>query len=76
MSERASGPSAALRSAAPMLVGGLTWLVVRTVRADLDGFAAAGAAVALCVLANKVYSPTYDVWLVVFFVMLPLSGRL
>ena len=27
-------------------------------------------------LCNKVYSPTYDVWLVVFFVMLPLSRRL
>jgi uncharacterized membrane protein len=58
------------------LVVGLTWLVARTVRSDLDLFAAAGAAVTLFVLANKVYSPTYDVWLVVCFVMLPLSRRL
>ena len=58
------------------LVVGLTWLVMRTVRDDLDAFAAAGAAVAICILANKVYSPTYDVWLVAFFVMLPLSRRL
>ncbi len=58
------------------LVGGLTWLVVRTVRADLAPFAAAGAAVAVALLANKVYSPAYDVWLVVFFVALPIGRRL
>jgi len=58
------------------VVGGITWLVVRAVRNDLDPFAAAGAAVAICILANKVYSPTYDVWLVVFFVALPLSRQL
>ena len=31
---------------------------------------------AIGILANKVYSPTYDVWLVAFFVMLPLGRRL
>jgi uncharacterized membrane protein len=61
---------------AVVLVGGLAWLVTRTVRLDLDGFAAATAAVAICILANKVYSPTYDLWLVACFVMLPLSRRL
>jgi uncharacterized membrane protein len=58
------------------LFAGLTWLVVRTVRVDLDLFAAAGAAVAICILADKIYSPTYDVWLVAFFVMVPLGRRL
>jgi hypothetical protein len=58
------------------LVGGLTWLVVRSMRLELDAFAAAGAAVVIFVLANKVYSPTYDIWLVVFFVMLPLPRSL
>jgi uncharacterized membrane protein len=58
------------------LVVGLTWLVARAARGNLDLFAAAGAAVTICVLANKVYSPTYDLWLVVCFVMLPLSRRL
>jgi len=58
------------------LVGGLAWLVVRTMRTGLDPFAAAGAAVAICMLANKVYSPTYDLWLVVFFVAVPISRRL
>jgi uncharacterized membrane protein len=58
------------------LVGGLAWLITRTVRLDLDAFAAAGAAVTICILANKVYSPTYDLWLVAFFVVLTLSRRL
>ncbi len=71
-----SGAQIANVVSAVALVGGLSWLVVRTVRADLDPFAAAGAAVAIGILANKVYSPTYDVWLVAFFVMLPLGRRL
>ncbi len=58
------------------LAGALCWLVVVTVRRRLEPFAAAAAAVTIFVLCNKVYSPTYDVWLVVFFVMLPLSRRL
>lgn len=61
---------------AAALLGGITWLVVRTVRRDLAPWAAAGAAVAIAILANKVYSPTYDLWLVVFFVALPLSRRM
>ncbi|HEY3674209.1 MAG TPA: glycosyltransferase 87 family protein [Acidimicrobiia bacterium] len=72
----ASGAQIANVVTAVALVAGLTWLVVRTVRLDLDAFAAAAAAVAICILANKVYSPTYDVWLVAFFVMLPLGRRL
>jgi hypothetical protein len=58
------------------LAGGLTWLVVRSVHHDLPAFAAAAAAVTICLLSNKVYSPTYDVWLVLFFVLLPLGRRL
>jgi uncharacterized membrane protein len=58
------------------LVGGLGWLLFVTVERRLEPFATAAAAVAIFVLCNKVYSPTYDVWLVVFFVMLPLSRRL
>jgi hypothetical protein len=72
----ASGARIANVVTAVVLVAGLTWLVVRTVRLDLDVFAAAGAAVAICILANKVFSPTYDVWPVAFFVMLPLGRRL
>ena len=59
-----------------VLVAGLGWLVRHVVRHPTDPFSAAAAAVAIFVLANKVYSPTYDVWLVVFFVMVPFSRRL
>src|SRR5258705_12036118 len=70
-----SGAQIANMVGAVAIVAGLTWLVVRTAHHDLDVFAAAGAAVAICILANKVYSPTYDVWLVGFFVLLSLSQR-
>jgi uncharacterized membrane protein len=58
------------------LVAALGWLVVVTISRRLGPFHAAAAAIALFVLCNKVYSPTYDLWLVIFFVMLPLSRRL
>jgi hypothetical protein len=58
------------------LVGALTWLVAITARRRLDPFAAAAAAVALFLLCDKVFSPTYDVWLVATFVMVPFSRRL
>jgi uncharacterized membrane protein len=58
------------------LVGALSWLTFVTMRRRLPPFAAASAAVAIFVLCNKIYSPTYDLWLVVFFVLLPLSRRL
>jgi hypothetical protein len=54
----------------------VAWSVTRTVRLDLHAFAVAGAAVTIFVLADKVHSPTHDLWLVAFFVMLPLSRRL
>lgn len=55
---------------------GLSWLIMRTVSRRLAPSAVACAAVAIMLLSNKVYSPTYDVWLVVFFVLVPLSRRL
>ncbi len=58
------------------LLGGLAWLTVRAARKHLDPMAVAAAAITVFILANKVFSPTYDVWLVVFFVVLPLSRRL
>ena len=58
------------------LLGGITWLVWHVTRHDIDHYAAAAAAVAMFILSNKVYSPTYDVWLVAFFVMVPFSRRL
>ena len=54
---------------------GMAALVVVTVRRRLDPVAAAGAAVAVFLLTNKVYSPTYDLWIVAFFVLLPIARR-
>ncbi len=42
----------------------------------MEPVAIAAAGVTLFVLCNKVYSPTYDVWLVAFFVLIPLRRRL
>ena len=58
------------------LAAGLAWLVLVTYVRRIDAFAAAGAAVAIFLLCSKVYSPTYDVWLVACFVMAPLSRHL
>ena len=55
---------------------GLIALTALTYRRRVEPIAAAAAAVAWFIVCNKVYSPTYDVWLVVFFVLLPLSRRL
>ena len=58
------------------LAGTLSWLVYVTKTRHLPMFATAAAAVAICLMCSKVYSPTYDVWLVPFFVVLPLRRRL
>jgi hypothetical protein len=58
------------------LAAGLIWLTVVTVRRRLLPFGAAAAAIVLFVVTGKVYSPTYDLWLVVFFVLLPIGRRL
>lgn len=46
-----------------------------TVRRRPAAVGAAAAMVALLLLTNKVYSPTYDLWLVPFFVMVPALSR-
>jgi uncharacterized membrane protein len=58
------------------LVVGLAVLTTITVRTRIEPMAAAAATVVIFILANKVYSPTYDVWLVIFFVLLPITRRL
>ncbi len=59
-----------------VLLLGIGWLTQRAFRMKLEPVPVAAAAVTLFVLCNKVYSPTYDVWLVAFFVLLPFSRRL
>ena len=54
-------------------VGALTWW---TARGRIAPVPAAMAAVAWFLVSNKVYSPTYDLWLVAFFVLLPIRRRI
>ncbi len=72
----ASGARVANAMAMALLVTGVAALTWWTARGRLAPLPAAAMAVAWFVLSNKVYSPTYDIWLVLFFVLLPLSRRL
>jgi len=58
-----------------VLVVGLGALAVRTAWHRLPPVPACAAAVAIFLLANKVWSPAYDLWIVPFFVLLPLGRR-
>jgi uncharacterized membrane protein len=58
------------------LVGGIGWLTVRAHHARLDPAAVVVAGVAIVLLTTKVYSPTYDLWLLAGFALLPFSRRL
>ncbi len=57
------------------LVAALVVISVLAVRRRLDPFAVAAAVTAAFMLTNKVYSPNYDLWIVPFFVLLPLTRR-
>jgi uncharacterized membrane protein len=58
------------------LVAGLAWLAVLAWQRRLGPFALATAATVVFLLANKVYSPQYDLWLLPSFALLPLERRL
>ena len=51
-------------------------LAMRVARGRLDALPACAVGTIAFLLANKVYSPQYDLWLVPFLVMLPVRGRL
>ncbi len=74
--EGARGAQIANQVSAMLLALAVVLLVFLAVRRRLGAVQLAGVAVAMFVLCNKVYSPTYDVWLVLFFVMLPIGRRL
>jgi uncharacterized membrane protein len=59
-----------------VLLVGIGLLTFRAARDRVGPASIAVAGVAIFVLANKVYSPTYDLWLLPGFVVLPLSRRL
>jgi uncharacterized membrane protein len=50
-------------------------LAARVAHGTLDPLAACAVGTIAFLLANKVYSPQYDLWLVPFLVMLPVRGR-
>jgi uncharacterized membrane protein len=58
------------------LVAGMLWLCRVSARRQLDAAAIALAGVAIFILANKVYSPNYDLWLLPFLALLPSPRRL
>jgi uncharacterized membrane protein len=51
-------------------------LATRVARGKLDAASACAVGTVAFLLANKVYSPQYDLWLVPFLVMLPARDRL
>ena len=55
------------------VLGGIGWLTVIVGRRSLQPVAVGGAAVAIFLLSTKVYSPTYDIWLLVFLAILPIG---
>ena len=67
--------SVANAAAAVLLAFGLGLVCVLGVRRNLSAAAIGAAAVAIFMLTNKVYSPNYDLWLVPFFVLLPVARR-
>lgn len=70
-------PASAANAVSLAVLGvGLGWLTLRAWRRALSPAAIGAAAVAIFVLSNKVYSPTYDLWLVPLFVLLALPRRL
>jgi uncharacterized membrane protein len=59
--------------AAVALVALIATITVLGVRRHLDAVAIGAATTAAFLLTNKVYSPNYDLWIVPFFVLLPLA---
>ncbi len=57
------------------LIGALVLVSVLAVRRNLSAVAIGAAVVGAFMLSNKIYSPNYDLWLVPFFVLLPVSRR-
>lgn len=60
---------------AAALVAAILTITVLAVRRHLGPVAVAAAVTAAFLLTNKVYSPNYDLWIVPFFVLLPLTRR-
>lgn len=57
------------------LLAAIVAISVLAVRRGLDPMAIGAAVVGVFLLTNKVYSPNYDLWIVPFFALLPVSRR-
>lgn len=57
------------------LVTAIAMISIAAVRRALGAEAIGAAVIGAFLLANKVYSPNYDLWLVPFFVLLPITRR-
>lgn len=57
------------------LLAALIVISILAVRRNLSAVAIGAAVTASFLLTNKVYSPNYDLWIVPFFVLLPLARR-
>ncbi|HTO01584.1 MAG TPA: hypothetical protein VL068_13010, partial [Microthrixaceae bacterium] len=69
-------PAAIANKVSILVLGlGLIAITVLAVRRNLSAVAVAAAATALFLLSNKIYSPTYDLWMVPFFVLLAIPRR-
>jgi uncharacterized membrane protein len=69
---RHSGSAATLLSVL-LLAAGVAFVTWMCWRRPIGAYEAAAASTAVFLLAGKIFSPTYDLWLVPFFVLLPLS---
>lgn len=73
----ASGPAALANKVSIVALGlGLVLVTVLAVRRNLGVVSVCAAVTAVFLLSNKIYSPTYDLWMVPFFVLLPLPRRI
>jgi hypothetical protein len=61
---------------AALVIGSLVVLTAQAARARLSPVVACALATIAFIVANKVYSPQYDLWLVPFLVMLPVRTKL
>jgi hypothetical protein len=59
-----------------MLIAALALLTVYARRGRISPFGACALATIACLVTSKVYSPQYDLWIVPFFVLLPVRTKL
>jgi hypothetical protein len=59
-----------------MLIAAMAALTFYALRGRISPFGACALAAIACLITSKVYSPQYDLWIVPFFVLLPVRTKL